>query len=522
MQSFPFLSLAIWIPILFSVVILKTGSDRNPALARRLALAGAIVGLLLTVPLIVGFRGHTAAMQFVEHLPWIPSLDIAYHLGIDGISLWLVVLTAFTTLVIVVASWTVMAERVAQYLACFLLLSGLMIGVFASLDGLLFFVFFEATLIPLYLLIGGWGGPNRVYAALKFFFFSLTGSLFLLLALLYLYQQSHTFDMAAWRALRLGFTPQVLIFIAFFAAFAVKVPMWPVHTWLPDMHSESPTGASVILSVLKLGAYGLVRFSLPITPDASRFFAPVVIVLSLVAVIYASLVALAQTDMSRVAAYSSIAHMGLVTLGLFIFNPIGIEGALVQMISYGFVSGALFLCIGVLHERMQTRAISAYGGVANVMPRFAAFAMLFSMANVGLPGTSGFVGEFMVIMGAIKFNFWIGALAAVTLILSAAYTLSMYKRTMFGTVANDKVAKLVDIGKREFVVLGSMAVLVLFIGVFPRPFTDLVGPSAENLLTQAQRSKQLVVIVPGAAAMRPAGLRNATVGVGRRDATLGS
>jgi NADH-quinone oxidoreductase subunit M len=507
MQSVPFLSLAIWVPILFGIAVLRVGSGHNPAPARWLALAGSIVSLLLTVPLIVGFRDHTTAMQFVERVAWIPSFDIAYHLGIDGISLWLVVLTAFTTLIIVIASWTAMTVRVAQYLACFLFLSGLMIGVFASLDGLLFFVFFEATLIPLYLLIGAWGGPNRVYAALKFFLFSLAGSLMLLLALLYLYQQSHSFDIAAWRQLQLGFTPQVLIFIAFFAAFAVKVPMWPVHTWLPDVHPEAPTGASVILSVLKLGTYGFVRFSLPITPDASHFFAPVVIVLSLVAVIYASLVALAQTDLSRLAAYSSIAHMGLVTLGLFIFNQIGMEGAVVQMISYGFVSGALFLCIGVLHERMQTRAIGDYGGVVNVMPRFAVFAMLFSMANVGLPGTSGFVGEFMVIMGAIKFNFWIGALAALTLILSAAYTLSMYKRTIFGAVANDKVAKLIDIGKREFVMLGSMAALVLFMGVYPRAFTDAIGPTAANLLTQAQRSKQFVETAP----TQRAGLRNTVI-----------
>jgi len=500
----PFLSLAIWVPILFGILILLTGSDSKPAASRWLALIGSIVSLMLTIPLIAGFNDATAAMQFVELHDWIPEFNIAYHLGIDGISLWLVVLTAFTTLIIVIASWNVITYRVAQYLASFLFLSGMMTGVFASLDGMLFFVFFEATLIPMYLLIGAWGGASRVAAAMRFFFFSLIGSLLMLVALLYLHQQSHTFDMEAWRNLQLGFKAQLLIFMAFFAAFAVKVPMWPVHTWLPQVHLEAPTGASVMLSMLKLGAYGFLRFSLPITPDASHFFAPVMIVLSLVAVIYGSLVALAQVDMSKLAAYSSVAHMGLVTLGLFVFNGVAAEGAIVQMISYGFVSGALFLCIGVFHERTHTGAIDAYGGVANVMPKFAVFAMIFAMANVGLPGTSGFVGEFLVILGAIKFSFWIGALAGLTLILSAAYTLSMYKRVFFGAVANHNVAQLLDIGKREFVMLGAMAALVLFIGVYPRPITDAIGASSANLLTQAQRSKQPVENEPIRNASQPA------------------
>ncbi len=490
MQPIPYLSLSIWVPIIFGVVILRLGSDEQPQRARWLALAGSVVGLLLTLPLIVGFQNHVEQMQFVEHLNWLPTFDISYHLGIDGISLWLTVLTAFTTLIVVVASWTAITQRVAQYLAAFMFLSGLMIGAFTSLDGMLFFVFFEATLIPMYLLIGSWGGAQRAPAAVKFFFFAFIGSLTMLLAMLYLYQQSHTFDMAAWQAMRLGFTPQLLIFIAFFAAFAVKVPMWPIHTWLPQVHLEAPTGASVVLGMLKLGAYGFLRFSLPITPDASHFFAPVIITLSLVAVIYASLIALAQTDMSKVLAYSSISHMGLVTLGLFLFNRIGVEGAMVQMISYGFVSGAMFLSIGVLYERMKTRSIGAYGGVVNVMPKFAAFIMLFSMANLGLPGTSGFVGEFMVIMGAIKFNFWIGALAALTLILSASYTLWMYKRTVFGPIGNAQVAKLVDLNRREFAMLGSLAVFVLAIGIYPRPLTNAIEGTSGSLIKAALASKQ--------------------------------
>ncbi|HEY4801610.1 MAG TPA: NADH-quinone oxidoreductase subunit M, partial [Paraburkholderia sp.] len=434
MQSVPFLSLAIWIPILFGVAVLRLGSDRHPQRARWLSLFGAIVGLLLTLPLISSFDNQAAGMQFVEFREWLPEFGVAWRLGIDGISMWLVVLTAFTTLVIVIASWESITVRVAQYFGAFLILSGLMVGTFAATDGMLFFVFFEATLIPLYLLIGTWGHARRTYAAVKFFFFSLAGSLLMLVSMLYLYSQAHTFDMAAWHNLTLGFIPQILVFIGFFAAFAVKVPMWPFHTWLPDVHLEAPTGATVMLAMLKLGGYGFLRFTLPITPDAAHFFAPAIITLSLVAVVYSSLLALAQTDMTKLLAYSTVAHMGLVTLGLFLFNQIGTEGAIVQMISYGFVSGAMLLSIGVLFDRTKTRTISAYGGVVNVMPRYAAFMMLFCMANLGLPGTSGFVGEFMVIMGAIRVNFWVGAIAATTVILSAAYTLWMYKRVIFGAV----------------------------------------------------------------------------------------
>ncbi|CAB3794208.1 NADH-quinone oxidoreductase subunit M [Paraburkholderia caffeinitolerans] len=490
MHSVPFLSLAIWIPILFGVVVLRVGSDRQPQRARWLSLIGAVVGLLLTLPLITGFDNHAAGMQFVEFRNWLPEFGVAWRLGIDGISMWLVVLTAFTTLVIVIASWASITERVGQYFGAFLILSGLMVGTFAATDGMLFFVFFEATLIPLYLLIGTWGHARRTYAAVKFFFFSFAGSLLMLLSMLYLYSQSHTFDMSAWHNLTLGFVPQILIFIGFFAAFAVKVPMWPFHTWLPDVHLEAPTGATVLMAMLKLGGYGFLRFTLPITPDAAHFFAPVIITLSLVAVVYSSLLALAQTDMTKMLAYSTVAHMGLVTLGLFLFNQIGTEGAIVQMISYGFVSGALLLSVGVLFDRTKTRTISAYGGVVNVMPRYAAFMMLFCMANLGLPGTSGFVGEFMVIMGAIRVNFWVGAIAATTVILSAAYTLWMYKRVIFGAVANKRVAKLADLGRRETLIFASLAVLVLAVGLYPKPMTDAIELSAANLVNQAGRSKQ--------------------------------
>ena len=500
MQSLPLLSLAIWVPIVFGVAILCVGSSKQPTPARWLALIGAVLGLLLTVPLVFGYDATSGAEQFVEQANWLPALNSTYHLGIDGISLWLVVLTAFTTVVIVLASWR-STIRVPQYLSAFLLLSGSLIGVFTSQDGLLFFVFFEATLVPFYLLIGGWGGDNRVYAAVKFFFFSLIGSLTMLVALIYLYKVSHSFDMATWSSMPLSLSQQIWIFLAFFAAFAVKVPMWPVHTWLPDAHMEAPIGASVMMSVLKLGAYGFLRFSLPITPDASHFFAPVLIALSLIAVVYASLVALAQTDMSKVIAYSSVAHMGLVTLGLFIFSQIGVVGAIVQLISYGFVSGAMFLCMGVLSDRMQTQSMTAYGGVINTMPRFAVFMMVFTMANVGLPGTSGFVGEFMVIMGAIKYNFWIGLGAASTMVLSAAYTLWMYKRVIFGPIANERVAKLKDLGLREMTVLGAMALVVMVIGVYPHPFTKGIDPSTATVLAQATRSKIAVASLDKAPAL---------------------
>ncbi|MET0509863.1 MAG: NADH-quinone oxidoreductase subunit M [Burkholderiaceae bacterium] len=485
------LSAAIWIPILAGILILVIGSDRRAATVRLIALAGSVLGLLVTIPLFLRFDATTAAMQFVERRPWIESFGAHYHLGIDGLSVWLVPLTAFINVIVVIAGWKVITDRVPQYMASFLILSGLMIGVFTTLDGLLFYVFFEATLIPMYVIIGIWGGPNRVYAAFKFFLYTLLGSLLTLVALIYLYQKAGSFAILDWHATPLSMREQVLIFVAFLIAFAVKVPMWPVHTWLPDAHVEAPTGGSVVLAaiMLKLGAYGFLRFSLPITPDASHELAGLIITLSLIAVVYIGLVALVQTDMKKLVAYSSIAHMGFVTLGFFIFSPLGMQGGIMQMISHGFVSGAMFLCIGVLYDRVHSRNIADYGGVVNTMPRFAALFMLFVMANSGLPATSGFVGEFMVILGAVRFDFWIGALAATTLILGAAYSLWMYKRVIFGAVGNDNVASLQDVDRREFWMLVAMAVMVLYMGIHPRPFTDLAEPSVKALLEHVSRSK---------------------------------
>lgn len=491
MQSLPLLSLAIWIPIVFGLGVLCVGSSGQSRPARWLALTGSVLGLLLTLPLVIGYDANVGTEQFVEHAPWLATLNSTYHLGIDGISLWLIVLTAFTTVVIVLASWGSMRVRVAQYLSAFLLLSGFLIGVFASLDGMLFFVFFEATLVPFYLLIGGWGGANRVHAAVKFFFFSLVGSLAMLLALIYLYHLSHSFEMSVWRDLPLSLTQQIVIFLAFFAAFSVKVPMWPVHTWLPDVHVEAPTGGSAVLAaiMLKLGAYGFLRFSMPIAPDASHKWAWLIIALSLIAVIYVGVVALVQKDMKKLVAYSSVAHMGFVTLGFFIFNPLGIAGGIVQMIAHGFVSGAMFLCIGVLYDRVHSREIASYGGVVNTMPKFAAFALLFAMANCGLPATAGFVGEWMVILGAVQYNFWIGLGAATALIFGAAYTLWMYKRVYLGPVTNDNVRGLTDIGNREFLVLGLLAIAVLYMGLYPKPFTDVMDVSVAELLKHVAMSK---------------------------------
>ncbi|PRG70347.1 NADH-quinone oxidoreductase subunit M [Burkholderia multivorans] len=489
MHDFPFLSLAIWAPILFGACLLRAGSDQHLQRTRLIALIGAIAGLAAVAPIVAGFDPHSAAMQFVENRNGLSAFGAGWRTGVDGASLWLVVLTAFTTLVVVVASWQAVTVRVAQYYASFLILSGLMIGVFVAQDGLLFFIFFEATLIPLYLLIGTWGREHRVYAAVKFFFISFAGSLLLMMAMLYLYAKSHTFDMAAWRTLQLGFAPQLLVFLGFFAAFAVKVPMWPVHTWLRDVYTDGPTGAALMLAMLKLGGYGFLRFALPITPDASHFFAPAVIALSLFAIVYASLLALAQTDFGKLLAYSTVAHMGVVTLGLFLFNRIGVEGAIVQLVSYGFVAGAMLLCASVLVDRTKQREMTAYGGVASAMPRFAMFAVLFAMANVGLPGTSGFVGEFMVIMGAIRVNFWIGAVAALTLIFSASYTLWMLKRVVWGRAPSASIAKLVDLSGREIAMFASLALIVLAVGIDPKPFTDAIDPTVGRLLADASRSK---------------------------------
>ncbi|KNZ34294.1 MAG: NADH:ubiquinone oxidoreductase subunit M [Methylibium sp. NZG] len=486
------LSLAIWLPILSGAVLLALGRDSQAGSVRWIALVAAVVGFVVTLPLITGFDTGTAAMQFQEKLGWIERFNVNYHLGVDGISMWFVPLTAFITVIVVISAWEVITDRVHQYMGAFLILSGLLIGVFCALDGLLFYVFFEATLIPMYIIIGIWGGPNRVYAAFKFFLYTLAGSLLMLVALIYLYFKSGgSFDILAWHKLPLAAEAQSLLFFAFLLAFAVKVPMWPVHTWLPDAHVEAPTGGSVVLAaiMLKLGAYGFLRFSLPITPDASHQWTWLIVALSIIAVVYIGLVALVQQDMKKLVAYSSIAHMGFVTLGFFMFNELGVSGGIVQMVSHGFVSGAMFLCIGVLYDRVHSREIAAYGGVANTMPKFAAFAVLFAMANCGLPGTAGFVGEWMVILGAVKVNFWIALLASTTLVFGAAYTLWMVKRVYFGAVANKHVAALTDINAREFFMLAVLAVAVLWMGLYPKPFTDVMHVSVTELLKHVATSK---------------------------------
>ncbi len=486
------LSLAIWTPIAFGVMLLALGRDDQAQAVRWVALVGAVVSLLVTLPLYLQFDVTTAAMQFVEKSSWIERFNINYHLGIDGISVWFILLTAFINVIVVIASWESVTRRVNQYMGAFLILGGLMIGVFCALDGMLFYVFFEATLIPMYLIIGIWGGPNKIYAAFKFFLYTLLGSLLMLVALIYLYTVSGgSFDLLTWHKLPLGGSTQSLLFFAFLAAFAVKVPMWPVHTWLPDVHVEAPTGGSAVLAaiMLKLGAYGFLRFSLPIAPDASHEWAGLMIGLSLAAVIYVGFVTLVQKDMKKLVAYSSVAHMGFVTLGFFIFNDLGVAGGIVQMISHGFVSAAMFLCIGVLYDRVHSREISSYGGVVNTMPKFTAFAVLFAMANAGLPGTAGFVGEWMVILGSVKVNFWIGMAAASALIFGASYTLWMVKRVYFGPVANDHVRNLKDINGREFFYLSLLAIAVLYMGLYPKPFTDVMDVSVAELLKHVAQSK---------------------------------
>jgi NADH-quinone oxidoreductase subunit M len=478
------LSLAIWVPIAAGLLVLAMGGDARAPLQRWIALAGAVLGFLVTLPLYLSFQNANPGMQFVQLVPWIERFAINYHLGVDGISMLFVLLNSFITVLVVIAGWTVIENRIGQYFASFLILSGLLNGVFSALDAVLFYVFFEATLIPMFIIIGIWGGPNRVYASVKFFLYTLFGSLLMLVALLYLYSKSGSFAILDWHQLPLPLGAQQWLFFGLLFAFAVKVPMWPVHTWLPDAHTEAPTGGSAVLAaiLLKLGAYGFIRFTLPILPDASRELAWLMIGLSLVAVVYIGLVALVQTDMKKLIAYSSISHMGFVTLGFFLFNALGVEGALVQMISHGFISAAMFLCVGVMYDRMHTRLIADYGGVVNTMPKFAALMMLFAMANSGLPATSGFVGEFLVIMGAMQVNFWLAFLAATTLVFGAAYTLWMYKRVIFGPVANGHVAALQDLNGRELLVLGLLAVAVLAMGIYPLPFTEVMHSSVNELL----------------------------------------
>lgn len=487
------LSLAIWLPIAAGLLVLATGCDRRAPLARILAFVGALAGFLVTLPLFTQFDRLSGGFQFAEFYAWIPALNINYALGVDGISVLFVILNAFITLMVVLAGWEVIQKKVAQYMAAFLIMSGLINGAFAARDAMLFYIFFEGMLIPLYLIIGVWGGPRRVYASVKLFLYTLMGSLLMLVALVYLsFQTGGSFAIEDFQNIKqIPLFTQQILFVAFFLSFAVKMSMWPVHTWLPDAHVEAPTGGSVVLAaiMLKLGAYAFLRLSLPIAPDASHELAWLMITLSLVAVIYIGLVALVQTDMKKLVAYSSIAHMGFVTLGFFMFNETGMQGAVVQMVSHGFVAGAMFLCIGVLYDRLHTRQIADYGGVINRMPKFAALFLLFSMANAGLPATSGFVGEFLVILGAVQFDFWIGLLAATALIWGAGYSLWMYKRVVFGPVANPNVDKMEDVNRREFWLLMLMAALVLFMGIYPKFFTDLIQVSVEQLLTHVSQTK---------------------------------
>jgi NADH-quinone oxidoreductase subunit M len=500
MSQLPLLSLLIWLPIIGGLALLLLKDKQQIRLS---ALIVSVATFVLSLGLYTGFDSNTHQMQFVEQASWISSFNINYHLGVDGFSMPLMILTTFSTVLVVAAAWDVIQHRVSQYMAAFLVMEGLMLAVFSALDAVLFYVFFEAMLIPLFLVIGIWGGPNRVYATIKFFLYTFFGSVFLLLALLYLHFQTDSFAILDFHTQSLSMTEQTWLFLAFLIAFAVKVPMWPVHTWLPDAHVEAPTGGSVILAAitLKIGGYGLLRFALPITPDASMALDWLVIGMSLIAVVYIGFVALAQTDLKKLIAYSSIAHMGFVTLGIFIVFQIfanastgsgavlAVEGAMMQMISHGFIAAAMFLCVGVLYDRMHTREISAYGGVVNTMPVFAAFAVFFAMANAGLPGTSGFIGEFMVILAAFQADFWYAFLAATTLILGAAYSLWMVKRVVFGEVSNDEVAALTDVNRREFTILASLAVIVLLLGLWPAPVTDVMHASVEHLLTQVSQSK---------------------------------
>ncbi len=502
-SDFPILSLIIWLPIIAGAVLMFAGENLKSSTTKMIAMVVSLLTFVLSIPLYADFDSSTHAMQFVENIPWIEVFNINYHLGIDGIAMPLILLTTFTTVLVVLAAWESITDRQPQYLGAFLILNGLMVAVFCAQDAILFYVFWEAMLIPMFMIIGIWGGPNRIYATIKFFLYTFLGSVFMLVAFLYLYSKAGSFDIQALHQLPLSMDAQKWIFLAFFLAFAVKIPMFPVHTWLPDAHVEAPTGGSVILAaiMLKMGGYGFLRFSMPITPDASQELAGIIIVLSLIAIVYIGFVALAQGDMKKLIAYSSISHMGFVTLGMFMIYQIiartgssdgaimAMEGSMVQMISHGFISGAMFLCVGVLYDRMHSREISSYGGVVNTMPVFAAFMMLFAMANAGLPGTSGFVGEFLIILSAFKASFWIAFFAAFTLILGAAYTLWMYKRVIFGEVTNDEVEKLQDINTREKLILGSLAFFVLLFGLWPAPLLEVMHATIENLIQHITQSK---------------------------------
>ena len=491
MTSLPLLSLAIWVPVFAGFLVLLTGDDKNASSARWIALLGSLAAFAVTIPLYTGFNPADGGFQFQEGYNWIPTFNIHYHLGVDGIAVPLILLTSFTTVLVVIAAWEVIQKRVAQYMAAFLIMSGLMIGVFSALDAILYYVYWEAMLIPMFLVIGVWGGPNRVYATIKFFLYTLLGSLLMLVAFIYLFYQTNSFEVVDYYRLPMTLPVQVLIFLAFFMAFAVKIPMWPVHTWLPDAHVEAPTGGSVVLAAiaLKLGGYSFLRFAMPIAPDAAHYLSGFMITLSLIAVVYIALVALVQQDMKKLIAYSSISHMGFVTLGFFLFNSIGLEGAIMQMISHGFISSAMFLSVGGLYDRMHSRQIADYGGVVNTMPKFAAFAVLFAMANAGLPGTSGFVGEFMVILGALQKNFWFAFLASTTLIFGAAYTLWMVKRVFYGEIANAHVAELLDINKRELLILGTLAILVIGFGIYPQPITEMTHATVAQFLDHMATTK---------------------------------